>query len=586
MHVVTLKKIAARLNAKIIALKTAKGEYGLDDYFNQLSDLFTAISDKEWFLDLLFGEYKQGALNSTPVVLFGSGSLGEQLLLTLRKHGVYPACFCDNDSAKSGSLYCGIPVISFAELAASHHNSLIIIATLKYLEPLTTQLLENGFCTDRTLCKASDSNTELIFMYSIFCSDVLNVSAQIKRYNLIITANSRHRNAIKRIRKQSKITVAFFTHFSSVWNYDELYKKMAHDNRFEPIIIVCPHYNYGESHMLKNMKDTFNYFSNKKYNVFNTYDENSNEWLDIKDKINPDIIFLVNPYPPPDDKYHIFNFADTLLCYVPYGFMTANIQYRQYNADLHNLAWKCFYETNIHKEMAIKYAANKGSNVIVTGHPMCDLFLDKTYQYQDVWKIKDRKIKRIIWAPHHSIENEGEMAYSNFLHLCRFMLDLAKEYKGKIQFAFKPHPHLLTRLYNHEDWGEIKAHRYYEEWRNLSNGQLEEGDYTDLFLSSDAMIMDSMSFIAEYGCTGKPSLFTVRDDTIKDKFNEFGKIAYEFPYKSFKNADIIDFINDVVLDGNDYLADRRNRLIKEYLMPPNNKTATDNIFDDLALELR
>lgn len=120
------------------------------------------------FLDTLFGKYKDDVLQGREqLVLFGAGSLGAELHFTLQRHNVNPVCFCDNDNSRSGSIYCGIPVISFSELKSSFQNSLVIIASHKHLDILTKQMLENGFKQDRILCKSSDVHTPAIFMYSM-----------------------------------------------------------------------------------------------------------------------------------------------------------------------------------------------------------------------------------------------------------------------------------------------------------------------------------------------------------------------------------------------------------------------------------
>jgi FkbM family methyltransferase len=119
------------------------------------------------FLDVLFGEYKQKALQGSPVVLFGAGGLGAELCSTLHSHGLHPVCFCDNDVTKKGSTYCGIPVITFQELKESFRKGLIVIASHKYIGSMTGQLLENGFVGDRIFCKISDLSAPIVFMYSM-----------------------------------------------------------------------------------------------------------------------------------------------------------------------------------------------------------------------------------------------------------------------------------------------------------------------------------------------------------------------------------------------------------------------------------
>ena len=117
-----------------------------------------------------------------------------------------------------------------------------------------------------------------------------------------------------------------------------------------------------------------------------------------------------------------------------------------YNQFFHNILWKYFNITKIHKEISEEYADNKAQNVTIVGYPKCDEYLDVNYKPKDVWKVEDRAVKRIIWTPHQSIEdNEKELGYSCFLLNYQNMLDLAQQYKGKIQIAFKPHPILKQK---------------------------------------------------------------------------------------------------------------------------------------------
>ena len=139
----------------------------------QIVECIDSAREKQGFLDVLFGGHKQEALQGVPVVLFGAGGLGEELCSTLHTHGVYPVCFCDNNDSRKGSIYCGIPVITFQELKESFRNSLIVIASHKYIGPMTDQLLKNGFSRDRVLCKVSDVSAPIVFMYSMIGTQCL-----------------------------------------------------------------------------------------------------------------------------------------------------------------------------------------------------------------------------------------------------------------------------------------------------------------------------------------------------------------------------------------------------------------------------
>lgn len=129
----------------------------------------TDTNNYEWFLDVVFGTNKQKALRGTPVVLFGAGELGQELYWTLKLKGFAPVCFCDNDNSKSGSLCCGIPIISFDELKKTYRDSLIVIASATYMVSITKQLLDNEFSPEQILCKEPD----LCRAASLACAKIL-----------------------------------------------------------------------------------------------------------------------------------------------------------------------------------------------------------------------------------------------------------------------------------------------------------------------------------------------------------------------------------------------------------------------------
>ena len=128
----------------------------------------------------------------------------------------------------------------------------------------------------------------------------------------------------------------------------------------------------------------------------------------------------------------------------------------------------------------------------MTGATVYDKFLDKNYKPKNVWKRQEKIKKKVIWAPHHSIISNPDLEYSLFLEVCDIMPVLAKRYENKIQFCFKPHPFLIRKLY--QLWGKYKTDAYYQLWDSMPNTQYENGEYIDLFMTSDAMIHDCDSF--------------------------------------------------------------------------------------------
>jgi hypothetical protein len=396
---------------------------------------------------------------------------------------------------------------------------------------------------------------------------------------------SKHNKALVKVRGKEKITVAFFIFKESVWKFEELYKLMADDNRFDPIVVICPYTTYGRETMMGNMDRAFQFFKNNGYNVVKTYDGQSRAWLNVKQAVQPDLIFFSAPWYITKSKYLIENYDDVLTCYVPYTFVISHLFQGYFNNNMQNFVWKFFLETQIHQQISKQYARNGGANTAVTGYPGMDRLLRKEYAPVDVWKIKDKKIKRIIWSPHHTIPGQGvTLDYSTFLDYYDFMFDFAKKFENKVQIAFKPHPSLKSKLSLNEFWGKEKTDKYFRQWAELPNGQLNESDYIDLFATSDGMINDSSSFMIEYLYTNKPQLFLLHDENVVDRFNEVGKMALSKHYIGKSESDIESFFENVILPGNDLMKHERAHFFESIIQPPNGLTASENIFNCLKTE--
>jgi hypothetical protein len=395
----------------------------------------------------------------------------------------------------------------------------------------------------------------------------------------------RQEKAILSLQQKKHVTVAFFVLDLAGWKNDYLYKMMEQSKVFDPIIFVCPVVNFDRSYMLNKISDIYAYFKENGYNVIKSYDEKTDTYVDVRKEINPDIIFYQTPYYGQiDNRYFISEFTDKLTCYVPYFFDTSNNFSFFYNHPFHNFLWRHFVPTQHHLKYSQLYSWCRGENAMVTGYPGVDFYLDSQFKAKDVWKIKDRRIKRIIWAPHHTMASYEPIHYSCFLLYYQTMLDLAHKYSDRIQIAFKPHPLLQPKLY--ELWGKEKTDKYYAAWDALPNGFFMNGLYSDLFLTSDAIIHDCGSFIAEYLYTGKPAMRTDNPKQVLNEFSDFGLACLECYYHAKNADDIENFIVDVVLNGNDTMKDKRNEFYETVLKSPSGKMASQYILDYLSDTLR
>ena len=385
---------------------------------------------------------------------------------------------------------------------------------------------------------------------------------------------------IKKLIKKDKIKVAFFLQDITIWKYDILYELLVQNKKYEAIIFVIPFINLNEQLQKTLLQNTFQQCLQRGYKVINSFDQTTHSWIDIKSIFNPDIIIFTNPHFSTLDKYYISNFKFRLNLYAQYAFHVSNLNKIQYNQLFHNLLWKQFCETKMHQKFAAENSFIGKFNTIYTGYPGTWKFITPDKTIPSPWKINNKSVIKIIWAPHHTIfPNDSGLAYSNFLQYAKDIKEFITHNKY-IHIAFKPHPLLRNKLYMHPDWGVIKTNNYYEFWKNLENGQLEEGEYHNLFNFSDALIFDSGSFVAEYLYVNKPSIFCWRDDHIPERFNDFGKLALNIHQKAQNFDDIKKFIENVCQKIDPKITERK-QFYYHWLIPPNNQSPSENIFDFL-----
>ena len=373
----------------------------------------------------------------------------------------------------------------------------------------------------------------------------------------------------QKIRRKDNIKVLFLVSELATWKTEMLYLAMLKTKRIQPILGVTNLQSGTDEENARKKVELLNYFANRNYDYVEIKDRKT-----MKNQVQPDIIFYQEPYPS-YINYDLFPTKNmyALFCYVHYGYNTMDKEF-EYNMVLHNICWQYYFENELALVSAKKFMLIKGKNVVITGLPPTDELLLPKVTGEDPWKKQENQKKRIIWAPHHSIGTKREeiITFSCFLEIADDMLKIAEKYKNQVQFAFKPHPLLRGKLIKH--WSKDKIDKYYEMWATMENTQLEQGKYDQLFKYSDAMIHDSASFTVEYLYMHKPCMYTVNGK--EHKLNEFGQQAYDLYYKGSSAKEIEEFIQGVI-DGKDPRKEERERFYNNYLLPPHNQTACENI---------
>ncbi|MCQ2182441.1 MAG: CDP-glycerol glycerophosphotransferase family protein [Bacteroidales bacterium] len=415
----------------------------------------------------------------------------------------------------------------------------------------------------------------LIYRDTLFAASAKVQSRKIRRIR------RKQAELVERLRSKERYNVLFFLQSPAVWKYDALYRLMDSSGIFRPTVVVSPynvHLIYDRTECFRVMGQAMDFAKKMGYRCISAYDFDKHVWVDVKKIIKPDIVFFAKPYKDTLPKYHIYHFLDCLTLYAPYGITCIDIFRTNYNLPFNNFLWRFMVETEFHKAFSEQYSLCGGDNAVVVGALGEENLMRDDYKPVDVWKSQDRTKKRIIWAPHHTVDYLFN--FSNFLVYCEEMFRIADKYKDSVQFAFKPHPVLKFKLINL--WGKEKTEEYYRRWSELGNGQLAEGDYMDLFLTSDALIHDCASFTAEYLFTNKPVLFMVRDENVEKHWNTFGKECFARHYHAADMGQIESFIEEVVIDGNDSMKPEREKFYWDYLYPADGVMPSRKIFSMLS----
>jgi len=387
----------------------------------------------------------------------------------------------------------------------------------------------------------------------------------------------------RKVQQGKKIKVCFLAMNLGMWRYQRVYELFKRDSRFETVIVLCPNVQFDELEQERNLQQLRDFFNFRGIS-FVDWDEHQDKSLaDLSNDINPDIIFYPQQYRGIYyDEQSYRRCVDKLLCLSPYGIANEEEDWT-YNTDFHNRAWKLFYTNSLELKAAQRLAINRGRNVVVTGYTNMTEYLSP--ETVDVWNIKQPEVKRLIWAPHYSINaDEDELYLSNFLWMAEGMVEIAKQYRDRLQIAFKPHPKLRTRLYQHPDWGLERTDKYYQLWDEMPNTQLETGLFIDLFKTSDAMVHDCDSFQVEYLYVNKPVMF-VKQSIEQQNTTELCKRAIDCHYIGRSMDDIKRFV-EMVLRDVDTMKEQRLQFFNNYLLPKSGTDVPLNIYNDIVTTLK
>lgn len=379
--------------------------------------------------------------------------------------------------------------------------------------------------------------------------------------------------------KNSPLKVAFLVVFDSVFPFENVFRLMLKDVGFLPEIIVIPDISRGKDNQEMVMRNTYEQLA-RKYGGHVKLSAVDGRFVDISGAY--DLYTTMNPY---SDMTHIFYSIPYLakkgcLVFASRYFTDTGTVYSNTFNSLSSLAWLWRFYAEDHRDQVNIIKAQpflrRGGSVVAVGRPKMD-------SYKREEKKKSRKC--IIIAPHHSIDSIGANKFSigNFHRFADFFLSLPQRYPN-IDWVFRPHPLTLRSMVLSGRWKQKECDEYVEKMCAYSNVIYEAGgEYLKTFAESDGMIQDCSSFLPEYFYTGMPQCYLLKNKEAEDEqFLQYGKQLLSYVYKAYSEDDILSFINDVILAGND--SGRENRLaFAETNLMYNYPHASEAIVEDLKI---
>lgn len=383
----------------------------------------------------------------------------------------------------------------------------------------------------------------------------------------------------QRIAQRGKVNIAFLVNDSTKWNASNLVQAFLEDPRFDCKLYLTL---TGRDKTQEERANTYlkekAWFLSLNLPLIDLYDVDTNIVKPIT-SYDFDIIFFQQPWGLRQILKQVVGYA--LPAYLPYAYhVYANYKMQYKKSDFLPWLWRYFEQSEWHKKAHLRIDPEAEAQIVVTGYPKLDVYLDSHDINSSIWKGINPK-KRVIYAPHHSVGDEVQ-SISTFEWNHDFIFTLAQKYPD-ISWIYRPHarlPYAVTRtgLMSKETY-----EKYEQGWDRLESTRTYlQGAYFDVFKSSDILITDSSSFLGEYMPTGNPVIW-LKAKNPKVVPNNVGKKITNTYYQAHNVEELEKYFIDVVIHGNDYLKEKRLAVMQELF--PKKESASQKIKKHLEEEL-
>lgn len=367
-----------------------------------------------------------------------------------------------------------------------------------------------------------------------------------------------------------KLQVAFLEHVVGFWaNHASIYRAMCEDAEVDAWIVAVPQRMPAGGMDWKAYRRLMDFFDQSGIPYRQAYDLQKERWINLLEYLLPDVVFYSVPY----DFHQNFLYSSwylkrfSTLAINHYGCPTMPLCLaEEWNRGENRFNFQYFFASN-EDEACIRMGGGEAmrERIHVTGHPILDGYMQAVPEKTKIWRVEGAH--RLIWAPHFTVAQSNAVHHmSNFLEDFDLFIQLAQQYP-KLEIVMRPHPNLFPHLLALGICDEKGIQTYQQRFSELPNTQIYEGaDYLTLFRQSDAMILDSVSFIAAYAPTLKPICF--REHAGRSPLNYTAERLMDADYSAWDAEEIREFVEEVVLKGNDWRRAEREKAVRKVLYFP------------------
>lgn len=358
-------------------------------------------------------------------------------------------------------------------------------------------------------------------------------------------------------RKQNK-SIRIIMAFCGEWCSTEIYNYF-HEKGMDIAVVLSPYFNGADENIRKEYMRNREFCEEKGFRYIDAFD--ITDWSfqgNIRD-IQGDIVIYVKPWMTHyAEQTSLYNMPlSCISCYIPYGIMQVKGEQFQFNQRCHSMFTHVFCESELHRQMYEMFCDIGNSHVEFSGQPKMDPLVEESViDDKAIWKgiSGQGQMIKIIYSPHWWFSD----GYATFMDNGLSILEYARTHTDTTSWIYKPHPHLETEIVSRGYMSAKEYQEYVDSWQSLPNARVYlAGDYTDIFKSSDCILNDSISFIAEYMYTHKPMLLFQNENA---GFNLFGEQTVKNVYTCRGNdmESVVRFLENV-RNGRDDMKEARER---------------------------